>query len=323
MSSEHIRVTVHSEALKLGRVPHPKIPTLKEMLKDSSLVNDAAIKGITEIGYRLTYAQDQALFVVQQLLDASDYEGNDKPIKPTRGSIYRFTGNLPVLNVKTSELLELYGVKQLLSAGRKVYSPQSRRVAINALKDLGTNEYLLAYEKSARPKTRRKVSVEVIAPLLNLEWINGGRRVRIIPNPILVDQIDSYCILKPVDFYAIVPDKDQFKVRFLEFLLYHAEMNRRTSRRKQDHRWEIRLTSDAVAWALRLDAMISARKKSALRRKLTELYGFGVKTGYLESYELEQPGTKRRKVDVLRLNMTTFKYLVPSGAKSSTKRSKV
>ncbi|MFA6469264.1 MAG: hypothetical protein WCW35_10215 [Bacteroidota bacterium] len=68
---------------------------------------------------------------------------------------------------------------------------------------------------------------------------------------------------------------------------------------------EIRVEVETIAAWLHLDGLVSARKKSELRRRLNELYEFGVKTGYLESYDIDQPATKRRTVDVLRLSSTT------------------
>lgn len=305
MASENMRVTVHSEALKFGRVPDPKRPTIKEQVKDSSLVNAATRKGITEIGYRLSYAQDRSLTIVQQLLDETDYKGNSVPRQFTRGSTYRFKGDLPVIEMKTSEFLNLYGVKRTRSAGRNILSPQARRVAINALKDLAENEYLLVYEKSIGPKGKRMETVEAIAPLLKLEWLNEGRRVRIIPNPVLVDHVDSYYILKPVDIFKLVPDKDPVKVRFLEYLMYHGLQKQKGNVKGQVQSNEIRVEVETIAAWLRLGSLVTARKRSELRQRLNELYEFGVKTGYLESYDVDQPATKRRTVDVLRLSSTT------------------
>jgi hypothetical protein len=304
MTSENIRVTVHSEALKFGRVPDPNRPTIKEQLKDSGLVNDAAKKRITEIGYRLSYAQDRALTVVQQLLDETDYKGNGVQRKFSRGTTYHFKGDLPVIEIKTSVFLELYGLRRRHVTGSMVFSPQARRVVINALKDLAENEYLLVYEKSIKTKRKKKVTVEVIAPLLKLEWINDGRRVLIIPNPVLVDHADSYYILKPVDLFELVPDKDSVKVRFLEYLMYHGLQKQKKNVKGQVQTNEIRIEVETIAAWLRLDSMVSSRKKSELRKRLNELYEFGVASGYLESYDVDQPGTKRRTVDVLRLCST-------------------
>jgi hypothetical protein len=304
MPSEMMRVTVHSEALKFGRVPDPKRPTLKDQIKDSSVVNDAAKYGIKEIGYKLSYAQSKALSIVQRLLDETDYQGNAPSRKFARGTTYHFKVNLPVLEIKTSEYLDLYGVKEVRSGKKRVRSPQARLVALNALKDLAEDRRLLVYEKSRNIKGRKMVTVEAIAPLISLEWLNSGRRVRIVPNPILVDHIDSYFILKPVDLHDAVADKDPVKMRFLEYLMYHGLQKQKGNVKGRHQSNEIRVEVETIAAWLRLDSLVRARKWGELRKKLTELYEFGVKAGYLESYAIDQPATKRRTVDVLRLSST-------------------
>ena len=57
--------------------------------------------------------------------------------------------------------------------------------------------------------------------------------------------------------------------------------------------------------------MLRARKTGAIRQKLIEFYDLGMKVGYLASYQIDQPATKGRIVDVLQL-----KNLVPDGAES-------
>lgn len=304
MDSEMMRVTVHSEALKFGRVPDPTRPTLKDQLKDTSLVNESARHGITQIGYKLSYAQTKALSIVQRLLDETDYKGNGIPRKFGRGSTYHFTEDLPVIEIKTSEYLDLYGVGRVRSGNKSVRSPQTRLVALNALKDLGENRHLIVFDKSKSPKGKKMVTVEAIAPLISLEWFNKGRRLRITPNPILVDHVDSYCVLKPVDLHEAVTDKDPVKLRFLEYLMYHGFQKQKRNVKGQPQSNEIRVTIEAIAAWLHLDSLVTARKWSELRRRLIELYDFGVKSGYLESYDVDQPATKRRIVDVLRLSNT-------------------
>jgi hypothetical protein len=66
-----------------------------------------------------------------------------------------------------------------------------------------------------------------------------------------------------------------------------------------------------MAWQLRLYGMLRARKKGAIRQKLVEFYDLAVMVGYLASYQIDQPATKGRIVDILQ-----FKNLVPDGAES-------
>jgi hypothetical protein len=320
MTSEQIRVTMHSEMLKFGHRPDPKEPTLGDQLHDKKLVDQAVNEHIGAIGYRLTYAQSRALFAIQTMLDRSDYLGNAKPVSATQSQRYHFYGNLPVLEVKTSDFLDAYGVKKTKTGRGREYSAQARRIALGALLDLSQDKRLFVYEKSVSKKSRSKVRVESIGPLLSVIKLNGGRRLRIVPNPILVDQIDSYFVLKPETLFGLVPDKDQAKVRFVEYLLYHANQHRRRHVGGKSPSWEIRIQSEGIAYALRLDQLLVGRKKKELRKRLNELYDFGVEIGYLDSFAVDQVGTKQRKMDVLKINRATFGYPVPKRAKPGTRK---
>ena len=319
MDSENIRVTMHSEKLKFGRLPDPKAPSLSDQVRDSSLVAEAGREHIESIGFELSYAQARALFAVQILLDRTDFNGNVKPVRPQQAGRYHFQGDLPVLEVKTPEFLDAYGVKKARLGRRFEYSRQARRVAVNALRDLSEDKYLLVYEKSASKRSRNQVFVEALGPLVSVTWLNKGRRLRTVPNPVLVDQIDSYYILKPENLFDLVPDKDLVKVRFLEWLLYHANHNRRDLISGKGSTIEVRMQSEVVAHQLRIAGLLKARKRKQLRAKLTALYEFGKRVGYLRSFKVDQPGKKKRKVDILKFKKSAFKYLVPVVAKSGTK----
>jgi hypothetical protein len=55
-----------------------------------------------------------------------------------------------------------------------------------------------------------------------------------------------------------------------------------------------------------MDGILAANQPQRMRKKLNDLYDFGVSSGFLDSYKVEQPGSKKRKVDVLTLNKKKF-----------------
>lgn len=320
MSSEHYRASMHVERLKHGGRIDPTKPTLKEKIRDTAVQREAAKEHIKDAGIRLTYAQERALCALQRLFDDTDYKGNSVPKSPSTVKRYKMDEPLPVLEIKTSEYLRAYGVRRHKTARGLELSPQARRVAIEALKDLAEQKHLLVYDKSsARTKGKvRKVRIEAVAPLLKLEWLNKGRRIRIVPNPVLVDQIDSYFVLKPADLFDRLDRKDAVEVRFVNYLHTIAEQIRRKRAQGNEDPWEIRLTSDVMALTVGLDAKLRHRRKAEVRKKLEDLYERGVKMGLITSYQRDVPGTKRRKVDVLTLNPDGFGFPVPDGAESTT-----
>jgi hypothetical protein len=321
MASEPFRLTLHSVALRLGHKPDPTKPALADSVHDPSLARQIQAENIETIGFRLSYAQERALHALCVLLDRTDYKGN-APSTASPHSRYHFNGSLPVMQMKVSKFLAAYGVKKYQTKrGYAEYSRPARTVAVAALNDLAENRFLLMYSKSVNAKSRKMVPIEAVAPLVTLNWSSGGRQVTITPNPVLVDQFDSYYVLVPEDLFQQIPGTDSVMVRFILFLFYHAEMKRRAARKKVTS-LEIRLSPDTIAWNLRLDSLIRSRKKTELRRRLNELYAYGVAAGYLVSYDIDQPATNKRTVDILRLNTEKFKYLVPKRAKSGTKSRK-
>ena len=213
---------------------------------------------------------------------------------------------------------------------RLEFSPQARRVAIGALESLSEQRFLLAYEKSRGEDSRKKDRVEAVAPLIRLERKKGDRTIRITPNPVLVDHIDSYFILTPVNIFDLADGRRITQLRFLEFLLYQAEMKRRQQvRDEKESEYEIRLQSEKIAHRVRMDGLLASRRRTLLRTAINDLYSFGVKVGFLESFQVDQKGTKGRIIDVLKLNKAKFEEfkspqsLVLPGAKSTSSTSKV
>ena len=288
MGSEMIRVSMHTASLKFGSKP------------------DLTQHQIDVRGFPLTYAQDRALHAVQFLFDTTDYNGNKKPVTPARGRAYHFDGKLPVLYIKSADYLRAYGVQTSKTSRGVEFSPQARRIAIGALEELAFTKYSITYYKTLGCGTSKRLPVQEISPLLKLDWDNNRRNVTITPNPVLVDQIESYFMLKPMDIFSLVPDRDPVKVRFLEYLLFQLEGKRRSGRKSDKVNPEIRITVDNITWSLHLERLIEQRKPTELRTRLTNLYAFAKKVGYLTSYKVDQPGTKKRVVDVLRLNLRSL-----------------
>jgi len=70
-----------------------------------------------------------------------------------------------------------------------------------------------------------------------------------------------------------------------------------------------------------------ANQKTRLRQTLNDLYAFGVQVGFLDSYLIDQKGTKGRIVDVIKLNKGKFEefkspqsLVLPVGKSTSSSR---
>ncbi len=331
MATECIRISIHSSALAFGHIPDPRKPALSDIVTSEKVLADAAKLGIATIGFNLSYAQRKALFAVQLLLDRTDFKGNANPVKSKQPDVYFYYDVLPVLEVKLADYLRAYGLQvKDRGRGKQEFSPQARRVAITALESLSTQRFLLVYEKSKAEKSWKKVRVEAVAPLIKLDQKKGSRTIRITPNPVLVDHVDSYFILTPENIFSLAASTGITRSRFLEFLLYQAEMKRRQERREEEEsEYEVRLQPEVIAHALRLVGALAAGQKNRIRIKLKKIYRFAVDVNWLSSFALDQKGTKKRIVDVLYLNRKMFESfrttqsLSPTVEKSTSSGRKV
>ena len=326
MPNKLVRVSIHIEQLKYGKVPDLQKPTLKDQLSNDAVLKQAESLNLDQIGLHLTYPENRALFAVQTLLDATDYKGNTAPIS-LNGS-KDFPDTVPSLDISTTDYLDAYGVKYKKSNRRKMeYSVPGRRSALAALDSLSKKRHLIVYERKFEEQADGRTgnsTIEMVSTLL-LDLKRDGRQLTITPNPILIDQIDTYFCWFPVDlFTALVPSSDRTKALFAQYLLFLFEMERRKGK---NSKYTVRRQSDSLAYAVRLDALITARQRTRLRDLLNELYAFGASIKFLRKYEVDVDGTSVAKVDVLHLNATYFanqrKGLVPQVAESISVSSEV
>lgn len=83
-------------------------------------------------------------------------------------------------------------------------------------------------------------------------------------------------------------------------------MHRREEVRDKKSSYEIRVQPEVMALWLRMDALLVSRQVKKIRKQLDAMYAYGVSTGYLESFATGQEGTRKRIVDVLKLNKAKF-----------------
>jgi len=164
----------------------------------------------------MSFGQSRSPFAVQALLDATDYRGNQPPLRLPSGNGYQYNAKVPV-----SEFLPAYGVSKSDSKrGKSEYTSGGRVAALSALKNLSEKSCLHVYDRRAYNEGRRaEVTIEAVAPLIKLEQANG--ELVITPSPVLVDQVETFFVWKPTNLYTEILDgKDRTKALFIEYLLY-------------------------------------------------------------------------------------------------------
>lgn len=325
-----VKVGLHAELQKFGHKPDPRQPGLFDRLMDDSLRKDIE-KKVEVIGIDITPSQEQALHALQTLLTRTGYKGN-LPSETIDDKGFKFRGRLPALEFSPASYLEAYGLKKRLTArGKEEYSPEDRAQALQALVDLAKKQFLFVYKREYRTEKGepRIDRVEVIATLIEIMrgWealtrkesahLDQGTPTRatdkkltaiaIRPAPILVQDIDSYFLLKPANYIQEInlrypwPNRpSRYTLSFINWIIAQAELKRR-NRQPLVIEW----TLEAIAYALRMDAFIKSRQFKRIRATITKAYKIAQELGYLLSYSTVQGQTG--DLERLELNPERFK----------------
>jgi hypothetical protein len=314
MPNKLVNVGLHLQRLKFCALPDPTKPFLEDNVEDQSVVRKARQKNITRIGVELSYAENRALFAVQKLLDDTAFRGNARPVKMLDGNRYHLkgrNGHKPVLDVKTSDFLEAYGIhKRKTTRQKQEFSASGRRSALAALESLAQKSFLLAYTREVydlktQGKKTQSASIKTVDHLVEVKRQNG--RLEITPSPILFDQHDNYYMILPADLYtAFIPEKRRSLVLFIEYLFYHYEMQRRSGGKKKY--WLVR-HMETVAYEIGLGNLIETRQRRKLRSTLNKYYEHAKRLGILKEYEVDATGARYPFVDKLHINATAMNAL--------------
>jgi hypothetical protein len=329
-----VKASLHAELQKFGHKPDPRQPGLFDKLLDDTR-KDVESKEINVIGIDITPAQEQALHALQTLLTRTNYKGN-VPGEYIEDRAFKFKGNLPALEFSPVKYLEAYGLKKHLTGrGQEEYSPKERAEALHALVELAKKQFLLVYKTEywiENPTTKKRElrvdRVETTDTLIKIirGWdaltkkedstLDRGssteatdeklKAIAVKPAPILVQDIDSYFLLKPANYLQEINMKypwpnrpSKFTIRLINWLITQAEVKRR---KRQPLIIEVSL--ETIAYALRMNAIIDTGQKARIRQYVTKGYKIAQELGYLLSYSTVQGQTK--ELERLELNPEKF-----------------
>lgn len=265
-------------------------------------------------GLALSVSEDKALHAIQKLLDQTGYRGNI-PGEERQITAFKWQGYLPRLSTTYSEYYEAYG---LSPAGDGRYHGAQAQEALLALKSLTeTRRVCYKRDKWIGSGKDRRMDTDIIratAPLITIlegfrdldakeaeTILSGGdlpnkRQTRLLiePSALLVDQIDTFFLLKPTALHAeiqsLMPGKRYAPTipRFISYLL--------TIDMPAPH-----ISRSSLARTLRLDYLIDQRKPTALDKRIREALDIALELRYLLEYEIK-PVSKKEALIELRLN---------------------
>lgn len=288
------RAGMYAELQKFGRDEGE----IRQLLRSSHLHLEAEIIEDWTItaGLDLGVNENKALSALQILLHKTSYQGNHASERIT-SSQWRHLRTTPKVSTTFSEYLEAYGIPK--RGGR--YRGKQVDDALKALDGL-TQTRRIVYKRTrwtGEGKDRKQVSDIVVAeqPLI-IKWsfyeglegeevakVESGQHIPrrakgiiITVCPLLIDCIEDFYLLKPVNLYKEILDvcgKRRVPRAILLFIEWLLTKNSKT----------VQVSKETLIVKLRLTKMVEHRRKSRLDQTLTQCYEVAKTLGYLLSYK--------------------------------------
>ncbi|WP_194844583.1 virulence factor [Candidatus Clavichlamydia salmonicola] len=322
-----IKSSLHLESQKFGKKPINK----KEPIPIGKNVNSR----IEVIGLDFLPSHYHALNAIQNLLAATNYAGNTEGVYLSKeNNSFKFEGKIPRIIFTKSEYLEAYGVKRYLTARKKnEFGGNESKEALDALHYLGTQTHLIVSTRKRWKNGEELVDrYQTLSPILRIceGWegltsiennnLDEGKEIEAInikhkgfvvePCPLLVDQIDSYFVLKPANTYQEIklkyPNTSKFAYTFIDWIVKEATLKRMCKYNKEK-RWPEKLSigREALAYALRMDSYIRSRNWKKIEVAMNRCVEIAISLGWLVEHRSIQGKTISKKEEFI-LNKNKF-----------------
>ena len=255
-------------------------------------------------GLDLTVSEDRALHAVQILLDQTGYQGNISG-ETVSSNAFKWEGLIPRLFLTYGEYLEAYGLAR--GSRGQLYEGRQAQEAIEALRSLAETRRI-CYERRrwiGKGKARKQVTdiIRVTRPLISImegfEGLDENEAAQVIAgqdlpekkstrlvievSPLLVDQIDTFYLLKPKALHTEIKELlggkriSRAVSLFIEWLL---TKNTRT----------VKISKSRLAERLRMDYLIEQRHQERLEARLQEAFHTAKDLEYLLAFREEPTG---------------------------------
>ncbi len=331
-----IKSALHLETQKFGKKPR----NVQESIDNQDKCEDSnknSIK-IEIIGLDFQPSHYHALNAIQKLLEETNYNGNIQGTYLSRYSnSFKFEGVIPRIKFSRSDFLKAYGVTKFLSTRNKMeFSGKESRTALEALYYLGTQPHLIISTRKRKEQGKEVVDrYQTVSPLLRiyegwegltpfenksldegkiLESLNGKHRGFVIePCPLLVDQIDTYFVLKPANMYQEIklkfPNASKFAYTFIDWIVKEATLKKMFESNK-DKYWpnKIEIGFESLVYALRMNSYIKSRNWKKIDIALNRCIEIAISLGWLLKHESAEGKTIKRK-ETFYLNKKKFEQI--------------
>ncbi len=323
-----IKSPVHLEALKQGH--HPESLQLKFPFYKNE--NPAQVD---VIGLNLDKKHRHALNAIQKLLAYTKYKGNTTGTTHNGDNSFNFTGYLPRIKFTRAEYLEAYGVKKYkTSRGKWEFSGRDANEALGALGDLATQNHLIVSKRKRFESGHEVIDrIQTVSPVLKIfegwnkltkkedvdldnnfesESTNEKHAGFLVePCPLLVDQIETYFVLKPANMYQEiklkVPSASKYVYAFIDLILHEAHLKKSKDKQKN---WPkiIEFSRENLAYKLRLDGYIKSRNWKRIGQILSKCVQVATSLGWISKHE-ESPGKTVKILDRFFISQKKFEEI--------------
>ncbi|ADZ19041.1 Virulence plasmid protein pGP2-D [Chlamydia psittaci] len=335
-----IKSSLHLENQKFGRKPQ-----LSEDLFElfPSICTESKIE---VIGLDLQPSHYHALAAIQKLLTATNYRGNLEGSYLSRETnTFKFEGTIPRIKFTKSEYLEAYGVKKYkTSRNKNEFGGKEALIALEALYHLGNEPYLIVATRKRWNKGEEVVDrYQTFSPILRicegwegltpkenkaldeepfLNLISKKHKGFIIePCPIIVDQIDSYFVLKPANMYQEIklrfPNASKFTYTFIDWIVSTATRKKMNSSGSKEWPDKIEIGFENLSYTLRMNRYITSRNWKKIESAINRCIEIAIELKWLNKHERIQGKTISKK-EVFYLNKSKFQQISTNKTIQST-----
>lgn len=323
-----IKCGLHAETQKFGKQQSEVLKLLEDR-------PETVETSIDTVGFNLSFAEQTALFALQEIMSRRNYKGAAE------------REGKPIYSATVAEYLEAYGVsKRTTKRGKNEFLSNERQESLEALKSLKERKFYIFYEKKYLEKGKVKYDIlkfeeSIIRTIERFERLTESERAALkigdkdikskklthivfVPHQVLFDQIDTYFCLKDADYRKLLRDlagqqkgkgkNSRFVGQFIDWLYYQA------AHRKKSGDMVIKIGLEELAVKLRMDADIKNRRWYRIRARIQEAIDIAMKLEFISDYQ-QQPGQNGQILEVFTLNERRFSPV--SLKNSNTKEIKV
>nr|WP_174967464.1 virulence factor [Chlamydia pneumoniae] len=292
-----------------------------------------------------------ALAAIQKLLSATNYRGNAEGSYLSRETnTFKFEGIIPRIKFSRSEYLEAYGVKKYKTARNKYeFGGKEALISLEALYHLGNQPYLIVATRKRWNRGEEVVDrYQTFSPILRIceGWegltpkenkaLDEGPFINLVstkhkgfiiePCPIIVDQIDSYFVLKPANMYQEIklrfPNASKFTYTFLDWIVSTATRKKMNNPTTKDWPDKLEIGFENLSYTLRMNRYITSRNWKKIETAINRCIEIAIELKWLTKHERIQGKTILKK-EVFYLNKTKFQQISTNKTIEKEKESKL